>query len=309
VREKIRQLGGCIAVASESHQGTVFRIGLPITLATFRGVLVQVASQLFVVPTAQVEYVVRVKPETLHTVSNRRTICLKGRIIPLVRLADVLGIQQAQAPEADVAMVPVFILSSAEGGVAFSVDAILQEQEVLVKSLGTQLSRVRNIAAATVLGSGQVVPILHAADLLLAAGRVAAVQERASETGEAAVVRPKSILLAEDSITTRMLLKNILESTGYQVTTAVDGIDAWTALQTDTFDLVLSDVQMPGMSGFDLTAQIRRDAQLADIPVVLVTTLATPEDRERGMEVGANAYIVKSDFDQSNLLGMIRRLV
>jgi len=105
------------------------------------------------------------------------------------------------------------------------------------------------------------------------------------------------------------LLKNILESAGYNIITAVDGIDAYTALKTGTFDLIVSDVEMPRMDGFDLTAKVRSDKQLAELPVVLVTALESREHRERGIDVGANAYIVKSSFDQSNLLEVIRRLL
>jgi two-component system chemotaxis sensor kinase CheA len=119
----------------------------------------------------------------------------------------------------------------------------------------------------------------------------------------------KSVLIAEDSITARTLLRNILETAGYQVRTAVDGIDALTRLRTEHADVVVSDVDMPRMNGFDLTAKIRADRELADLPVVLVTSLDSREDRERGVEAGANAYMVKSSFDQSNLLEVIRRLI
>jgi len=129
----------------------------------------------------------------------------------------------------------------------------------------------------------------------------------AAETGAAA--KKQSILVVEDSITSRALLKNILESAGYNISTAVDGIDAYTALKTGTFDLVVSDVEMPRMDGFDLTARLRADKQLAQMPVVLVTALETREHRERGIDVGANAYIVKSSFDQSNLLEVVGRLI
>jgi two-component system chemotaxis sensor kinase CheA len=123
--------------------------------------------------------------------------------------------------------------------------------------------------------------------------------------------KPKrhSILVVEDSITARTLLKNILEAAGYRITTAVDGVNAVTALKTEEFDLVVSDVDMPRMNGFDLTARIRGDKKLSELPVVLVTALETREHRERGIEVGANAYIVKSSFDQSNLLEVIHRLI
>jgi len=129
----------------------------------------------------------------------------------------------------------------------------------------------------------------------------------AAETTED--VEKRSILVVEDSITARSLLKNILEAAGYSVTTAVDGIDAYTTLKTGAFDLIVSDVEMPRMDGFDLTVKVRADHQLAELPVVLVTALESREHRERGIDVGANAYIVKSSFDQSNLLEIIRRLL
>jgi two-component system chemotaxis sensor kinase CheA len=130
---------------------------------------------------------------------------------------------------------------------------------------------------------------------------VAAVEKTAARTGR--------ILVAEDSITARTLLKNILETGGYQVTTAVDGADAFTQLRSGEFDLVVSDVDMPRMSGFELTTKIRLDKKLGELPVVLVTALESRPDRERGIEVGANAYIIKSSFDQSNLLNVIQRLL
>jgi two-component system chemotaxis sensor kinase CheA len=119
----------------------------------------------------------------------------------------------------------------------------------------------------------------------------------------------KSILVAEDSITSRTLLKNILESAGYNVKTTVDGLDAFTALKTEGYDLIVSDIEMPRMNGFELVTKIRSDKKTADLPVVLVTALESREDRERGIEVGANAYIVKRSFDQSNLLEVISKLI
>ena len=119
----------------------------------------------------------------------------------------------------------------------------------------------------------------------------------------------KRILIAEDSVTSRMLLRGILESAGYQVKTAVDGMEAFTALRLERFDLVVSDVEMPRMDGFNLTARIRAERALADTPVVLVTALESREDRERGIDVGANAYLVKSNLDQGNLLEALRRLL
>ena len=117
------------------------------------------------------------------------------------------------------------------------------------------------------------------------------------------------VLVVEDSLTSRMLLKNILESGGYDVTTAVDGVDGFAKLMANPVDLVVSDVDMPRMSGFELTVKIREDRRFGNLPVVLVTALESPEDKKRGIDVGADAYIVKSSFDQSNLLEVVKRLV
>lgn len=151
-------------------------------------------------------------------------------------------------------------------------------------------------------------PILNVADLLKSAVKVSLAGVRAAPAA-AEELEPAAILVVEDSITARTLLKNILEGAGYRVETAVDGLDAFGKLKEGGFDLVVSDVDMPRMNGFDLTARIRRERSLAELPVVLVTALESVEDRERGVEVGANAYIVKSSFDQSNLLETIKRII
>ena len=198
------------------------------------------------------------------------------------------------------------MLVAGEKRVAFLVDEVLHEQEVLVKGLGSQLSRVRNIAGATVLGSGKVAPILNVSDLMISASKIAPTAA-AAFAGEPD--KRISVLVVEDSITARTLLKSILESAGYDVKTAFDGIDAFTALKTYQFDLVVSDVEMPRMDGFELTEKIRAHRDLSELPVILVTARESREDKERGIDVGANAYIVKSSFEQSNLLEVIRRLV
>ncbi len=307
VREKAEKLGGHVTVESRPGQGTHFAIVVPSTLATFRGLLVEVAHRVFVVPTFHVERVARVKVGGVRTVEGRETVSLGGRAVALVSLAAVLDLPDA-GPAADArGDTLVLVLGSGDQRVAFAVDAILDEQEVLVKPLRRPLSRLRNVAGVTVLGSGQVAPILNISDLLKSARRGGAAPRPAGDRPTASVAR--SVLVAEDSVTSRMLIKGILESAGYKVRTAVNGMEAFTLLRAEQFDLVVSDVEMPRLNGFDLTAKIRADPKLAELPVVLVTALETPEDRERGIDVGASAYIIKSKFDQSNLLDAVRRLV
>ena len=312
VQEKVEELGGLISVESEPGKGSCFRMQLPVTLATFRGVLVQVADDLFIVPCSNVECVLRIEQDKVKTVENMATIPLNGQVLPLLELSDVLRLHP-KGQNTDREYVTVVVLGAGKKRIAFSVNEVMDEQEVLVKNLGKQLSRVPYLAGATILGTGRVVPILNVNDLLKSPTEVITIAHRAKaiEDTEDAVDASlkKSILVVEDSITSRMLIKNILESAGYFVKTAVDGLDGYTTLKTEEFDLVVTDVEMPRMNGFELTAKIRSDTKLSEIPLVLVTSLDSREDRERGVDVGANAYIAKGSFDQSNLLEVVQRLI
>ena len=282
---------------------------VPITLATFKGILVAAGGQSFVIPTAKIESVVRVRGDDIRTVENRETIALNGRIVAFARLDEVLGLPP-RALASGSSFLDVVVLGSGERRVGFAVEAVLSEQEVLVKNIGKPLLRVRNVAGATVLSSGTPVVILNTSDLIKSAVAMAGVAGSRARLPEAgAETRARQILVADDSITSRMLLKNILESAGYRVVTAIDGLDAFTVLKRGEFDLLVSDVEMPRMDGFDLTAKVRADKTLAELPVVLVTALGSREHQERGIDVGANAYIVKSSFDQGSLLDIIRSLV
>ena len=304
VRERVERLGGTVAIETGRGAGTAFRIVLPVTLATFKGVLVSACGQTFVVPTAKIERIRRVTRTEIRRADSRETILHEGAEIPLVWLDEVLGLPLRATAGAQVELM---LLGSAERRVAFAVDAVLSEQEVLVKNLGKPLLRVRHFAGATILGSGTPALILNAAELLQSALRPTDAPRRARP--QEAPQRTRSILVADDSITARMLLKNILESAGYRVTVATDGADALTALQARAFDALVSDVEMPRLDGFELTAKVRADEKLAALPVVLVTSLGSREHQERGVAVGANAYIVKSSFDQSNLLEVLSLLV
>ena len=307
VQEGVESLGGSVTLESNPGKGTSFRLSLPLTLTTFRGVLVEEWGRLFVIPSASVERVARVEKNSIKLVEQRETVAFNGIPFALARLGRILElpppVEQVKVRET----LPLIVIAGGGISAAFGVDKVLDEQEVLLKPLGKQLVRVRNVSGATVLGSGRVVPVLDASDLLRSIQRSAGGNLFLSDAEEKKA--RKNVLVAEDSLTSRTLLRNILSVAGFSVQTAVDGQEAWEFLSKGGFHIVVSDVEMPRMNGFELTAKIRSDPATADLPVVLVTSLETREDREKGAEAGADAYIIKSGFDQGNLLEVLRRLL
>jgi two-component system chemotaxis sensor kinase CheA len=201
------------------------------------------------------------------------------------------------------------ILSVGEQRLAVRVDDVLTEQELAVKPLGKPLLHVRNVEGTAMLATGEPVVVLNAADLIQSArGAPMLRQSTTQEQAGRPAPRPH-ILVVDDSITTRTLEKNILEAAGYRVTTAIDGLQALDKLEDDTIELMVLDVQMPHLDGFALTEQLRESVKYRSFPIVLVTSLESREDRERGMVAGADAYIVKRGFDQAELLAAIDRLL
>ena len=177
----------------------------------------------------------------------------------------------------------------------------------MVKPLPYPFVRVRHIAGATVLGSGRIVPILSVADLLRGAARSVPTQPTSAI---AAPPRPRQrVLVADDSLTTRTMERYILEAAGYEVQLAGDGAEALALLQERRCDVLVSDIEMPGLDGIELTARVRAEPGLHDLPVILVTSLDSATDRARGLHAGADAYIVKTSFDQDQLLRTIREIV
>ncbi len=311
VRNNIENLQGRIQVEYQPGQGTSFVLTLPLALTGTRGLLIRSAGQLFVAPITSVERTLSVSPDDIFTLEGRDTIEYNGRPVTLVRLSDLLELPNR--PVTEEKHFPAVVMVVAERRMAFLVDELSGEQEVVVKDLGKQLARVAGIAGATVLGNGEVVLILNAADLMkLAASykKTSLIESFQQEVAPNVVRSNKCILVVDDSITTRTLEKNILEAAGYTVKIAMDGTEALTIVHSsERPDLVVTDIVMPRMNGFELTRAIKDDPQTNSLPVILVTSLDSAEDKERGIEVKADAYIVKSSFDQVNLLETIEQLI
>jgi two-component system chemotaxis sensor kinase CheA len=314
VRETVERLNGMVDVASESGAGTTFTLSLPLSVATTQALLVQVSGMTYALPIGAVSRIVSAARDEIGRAQGREMIVLEDGPVVLVRLEDVL--QLTSDDDHLTARRPVIVIGSDERRLGIAVDALIGTQDVVVKPLPRPLERVRHVAGATVLASGDVVVVLNTSDLVRSAVRTAVRVERILErpgTGAtAAVGHPSgngSVMVVDDSIVTRMLEKSILEAAGYTVHVAADGVEAIRALQMTPVDLVVSDVNMPNMDGLVLTQQIRADTQLRHVPIILVTSLDSPDDQVRGMEAGADAYIVKSSFSQEGLLETVGRLI
>jgi two-component system chemotaxis sensor kinase CheA len=312
VRDEVTRLGGHTHIASVPGQGTTFTITVPLTLATTRAILVEQSGHNYAIPSAPIERTARVRASALVALEGRRAVLVEGRPVPAVELADLLQLPPAPPPDPR-AWRSFVVLRQDERRVALLIDRLTGEQELVVKPLGWPLRRVRNVGGAAVLGTGETVPILNPADLLQGGLRLAragsvVVAGALGASPDAAPAR-RRVLVVDDSLTTRMLERGILEAAGYDTVVAGDGAEALDLLVREAVDLVLSDVEMPHLDGFGLTAAIRRDERLRHLPVVLMTSLDDPDHRARGVSAGADAYLGKRTFDQGQLLDTIGRLL
>jgi two-component system, chemotaxis family, sensor kinase CheA len=307
VRENIANLGGRLIVETELGAYTRFRMFLPMTIATFTAILLNVHGHIVALPKSSLTRVLRLTRSEISTVEARDVFNMDALIVPLVELADLLEIAPVEGIEEPEYLL-VSVIAIGDDNIGLIVDDILEEQEVLVKGLGKPLNRVRNVSGVTVLRTGEAVPILNVTDLGKSARRVSG--KKLGSVARKDARQKKKVLVVDDTMTSRMLMKNIMEAAGYITSTATNGAEALAALGQDHFDLVCTDVEMPRMTGLELCKRIRQDQKLAEIPVILLTSLASKEDRERGVEAGANAYFVKSSsFDQANLLEVVKRLI
>lgn len=316
VRANVERLKGSIQIETEPGRGSLFRLILPTALTTTRVLLIRAAGQMFAMPTDTVETTLLLPRKEVQAMEGRSVATIAGRLVPVARLASLLELPES-APETEREAerpLPALVITNEDRSLVLVVDELLDEQEIILKHAGGLLKRVRNMAGAAILESGSVCIVLNPRDLVQSEARRRGgdLRPAEAEAGAARAEKEKyTVLLAEDSITTRMQEKRILERAGYEVVTAVDGLEAYQKLTSSPgkIDALVSDVEMPNMDGFTLTARLRAHEEFRELPVVIVTTLASEEHRKRGMEAGANAYITKSGFNQGVLLETLRRLI
>jgi two-component system chemotaxis sensor kinase CheA len=309
VRSSLASVRGRVEVRSEPGAGTEFRLSVPITLAVLPCLVVEAAGRRYGIPMHSV-----VSGEaagwTGDHVEGQAVIRVRDQVLPVSSLAWTLGTGDAAAVDGG----PAVVVASLTRRHAFQVDALLGQHDVVLKDLGRLLPRLDLLAGASVEPDGSILLVLDATGLVNQArwirpGGRGAVESPPAQPASPASVGQPNLLVVDDTAVVRELERSILELAGYQVRTAGDGQEALAMLADAPADLVITDVDMPWCDGFELTRAIRAEPGLAGLPVVILTSKADEADRRRGLEAGADAYVVKGDFDQEALLEIVGRLL
>ncbi|MEG4572823.1 hybrid sensor histidine kinase/response regulator [Microcoleus sp. N3A4] len=333
VRTNVEALKGSIQVESVSGKGCKFRLLISTSVATANVLIVAVKNFAYALPIEFVETAKMVAYSDIFPFEGKATILADGQPLSVAYLADILELNnrewlptnrewtqeslrelnrkiEGESLNSNSPKMSCIVLKVGEERLGLFIDALIEAQDVVIKPQSQLLKRVRNVSGATILGTGEVCMVLNPHDL------IKSLRQQVSSRGVSgarsqleSASRKQVILLAEDSIATRTQEKRILEGAGYEVVTAVDGLDAFHKLKTRDFDAVISDVQMPNLDGLALTVKIRQQKEYSELPIILVTSLASDEDRKRGADAGANAYIPKGTFNQDVLVETLKRLV
>jgi chemosensory pili system protein ChpA (sensor histidine kinase/response regulator) len=311
VRSEAQSLGGRVETATESGKGARFTIHLPLTLAVTQVVLLGAGGKTYALPSTLVEQVLQMKEGALADARGKGHISQQGNDAPLHYLPAMLGLGPVQPPAQRSA--PVLVLRNGNERLALQVDEVVGNREVVIKNIGPQLARMPGIAGATVLGSGEIVLILNPVALAQHLAHHPELRAPRQEEGAAAPADLLAavggvIMVVDDSLTVRRVTQRLLEREGYQVVLAKDGVDALEQMQDRQPDLMLVDIEMPRMDGFDLTRNVRGDERTKDIPIIMITSRSADKHRNYAMQLGVNAYFGKP-FQEPVLLGAIAGLL
>ncbi len=305
VATEVKKLGGGLFIESDPGRGTRFTIRLPFTLAITQALIVRVHDEFYALPVATVEGVARLPRSDVerHLAEENPTFEYAGQLHRFQHLSSFLGGEPTALPETDAAL-PVILVRAGERSAALVTDELVGSREVVLKSVGPQIASVRGIAGATILGDGRIVIILDVGALVRSEWR--------GRAPEASVrpVRDERIfaMVVDDSITVRRVTQRLLERNGMRVLTANDGLEALALLQEHVPDVILLDIEMPRMDGYEVAAHVRSDARLADVPIIMITSRVGEKHRARAIELGVDDYLGKP-YQESELLDAIEALV
>jgi len=304
VADRIAQLRGSYSVESVLGKGTRVSLRVPVSLLTSSVLAVKAGTHEVCLRQTEIREAVLLKPEDVVNVDGRISATVRGEVMPVVPLASIAGGENEVFFSRD-GVKPAIVIEFGERAAALVVDSLEGVSDVIVKPLPKPLGQLAGIAGCAILGNGIPLCVLDGEHIVVSA------HDRGSR-GAVVHAKPtvkRSLLIADDSLTTRTLLRNIMLSAGYDVETAVDGVDAWNKAQQRKFDCIMSDIEMPNMNGWEFCERLKRDGRLADTPLVLITSLSRDEERRRGLALGADAYIVKGLFNETQLLETVERLV
>lgn len=307
VQTMVRQVGGLVRISSEFGKGTRFQLQLPITLSVLRAVIVNIAGEPYAFPQNRIDRLIRVGRSQIRSIEHRQFVAVDGQQVGLVLAAQLLDLPSTVPAGEEL---PVLLLSDSTGQYGLIVDSFQGEQDLVVRPLDSRLGKVATLSAAAILDDGSPVLIADVEDMVrsmdqfIQGNALRRCEEQKKESGP-----QKRILVVDDSITVREVERQLLRTHGYDVMVAVDGRDGWNILQSENFDLVVSDVDMPRMNGLELVQSMRNDPTLRSLPVIIVSYKEREEDRLRGLEVGANAYLTKSSFHDNTFLQTVVDLI
>jgi two-component system chemotaxis sensor kinase CheA len=307
VRTVLEKVKGKVSLHTNKGKGTIFALHLPKILATERGLLLRVDSKVFALPTTSIGAVMHLKQDDIVDVEAGEAVLVQNQPVPLYSLADMLNLQAHEKSNED--NISLIVIGTGLQKAGFQVDEVLDEREIVVKQLMPPLHAIPHINGATYSAASGVIIVLSGHSLVEAALRTKNRRRLNVKADKADATAPAHILVVDDSITTRTLERSVLKNHGYNVSVAVNGKEGWEKLQNEPFDLVVTDVEMPVMNGFELTQKIKQHDSYAGMPVMIVTSLASEADKKRGIDAGADAYIVKSQFESRALLEIIGQLI
>ena len=309
VQTVLKQVRGTVRVTTRLGEGTRFQLELPLTLSVARTLLVEVSGEPYAVPLAYITRTLCLAQGQIEVLEGHPHFSFEGRSVGLVMAHQLLG--SVSAPAAG-ELLAVVVLGNATHRYGLVVDRFLGERELVVQALDARLGKIKDVAAAALMEDGSPVLILDVEDVIRSVERLAGsgtLGGLGSDAQAAAVHGHKRVLVVDDSFTVRELERKLLANSGYEVEVAVDGMDGWNAARTGHFDLVITDVDMPRMDGIELVRLVKNDPHLKSMPVMIVSYKDRPEDRQRGLDAGADYYLTKGSFHDDTLLQAVVDLI
>lgn len=308
VQAAAKRMRGIVRPSTEAGQGARFQFELPLTLSVVRTLVVEIGGELYALPLASIERALKLPRQSIETLEGQQHFYFGGRQIGLVGAHHLLGGGESMVVGEEV---PIVIIGDQRNSYGLAVDRLLAQRELVVRPLDARLGKVVGISAAALMEDGSLVLVLDVDDLLRGVEKLTA----AGGLGQVAVAGPgiskrrRRILVVDDSLTIRELERKLLSQQGYEVEVAVDGMDGWNAARSGHFDLIVTDIDMPRMDGIELVTLIRKDPHLRGVPVMIVSYKDREEDRQRGLEAGADYYLTKGSFHDQALVQAVVDLI